>query len=114
MRLALYAERTLSDVVGGTGSQVQKWFSIMGQAPLRTLFETALGLPKAFGQADIDFQVGVFQERSERIFGVSDPAAFSDPETLDRLVTTFLARSQLNEGGAGASGAAIALTLLQS
>lgn len=114
MRLALYAERTIGEVVGGDGSDRRKWFSIMGQAPLRNLFETAFGLPDAFGQSDIDFQVGVFQDRAQRLFGVSDPAQFAEPETLERLITTFLARSQLDGGGAGASGAAIALTLLQT
>ena len=114
MRIALYAERTLSDVVGESGSEAQKWFTIMGQPPLRTLFEPALGLPSSFGQQDIDQQLGVFQDRTESIFGVSDPAEFLDSENLDRLITTYLARSQLNEGGAGASGAAIALTLLSS
>ncbi|MFL4469469.1 DUF1217 domain-containing protein [Tateyamaria armeniaca] len=114
MRVALYAERVLPDVVGGDGSSAQKWFSIMGQPPLRNLFETALGLPDAFGQADIDFQLGVFQDRAERIFGVSDPAEFAEPENLERVVNAFLARSQLEAGGAGSSSAAIALTLLQA
>ncbi|WP_299204160.1 DUF1217 domain-containing protein [uncultured Tateyamaria sp.] len=114
MRIALYAERTLPDVVQGSGTDAAKWFSIMGQPPLRTLFETALGLPQAFGQIDIDQQLSVFQDRSERALGVSDPADFADPETLDRLVTTYLARSQLGQIGSGASGASIALTLLSS
>ncbi|WP_299607905.1 DUF1217 domain-containing protein [uncultured Tateyamaria sp.] len=112
MRIALYAERTLPDVVQSEGSDASKWFSIMGQPPLRSLFETALGLPEAFGQVDIDQQLKVFQERSERILGVSDPSDFAQEDTLDRLVTTYLARSQLDSIGTGASGAAIALTLL--
>ena len=112
MRIALYAERTLGDVVGGSGSEAQKWFSIMGQLPLRTLFETALGLPDGFGQADIDQQLGVFQDRTERIFGVSDPSEFVEPENLDRLITTYLARAQISAFGSGSSGAQIALTLL--
>lgn len=114
MRIALYAERTLPEIVSGTGSDASKWFSIMGQPPLRTLFETAFGLPESFGQADIDFQLSEFQDRAERYFGVSDPAEFADPEILDRLVSTFFARDQLGGIGAGVSGAAIALTLLQS
>ncbi|MEP4628150.1 MAG: flagellar protein, partial [Paracoccaceae bacterium] len=61
-----------------------------------------------------DFQLGVFQDRAERYFGVSDPAEFADPEIMDRLVSTYFARTQLDASGAGASGAAIALTLLQS
>ena len=114
MRIALYAERTLGDVVEGSGTENQKWFSIMGQPPLRALFETAFGLPSEFGQADIDFQLGVFKDRADRLFGVSDPTEFAQPETLDRLVTAYLARSQLDAIGTGVSGAAIALTLLQS
>ena len=78
------------------------------------MFETAFGLPSAFGQADIDFQLGVFQDRADRLFGISDPSQFAEPENLDRLVTTFLARSQLNAEGAGTSSASIALTLLQA
>lgn len=114
MRTALYAERVLPDVVTGESSEATKWFSIMGQPPLRTLFETAFGLPDAFGQADIDFQLGVFQDRASRLFGVSDPAEFAEPENLDRIISAFLARSQIEAGGAGASSGAIALTLLRS
>jgi len=114
LRIALYAERTLGDVVAGDGTDASKWFSIMGQPPLRSLFETALGLPSEFGQVDIDQQLKVFQERSERVFGVTDPADFAEPDKLNDVITAYLARSQLDQGGAGASGAAIALTLLSS
>ncbi len=112
MRIALYAERTLPDVVSTDSSATAKWFSIMGQPPLRSLFETALGLPSEFGQVDIDQQVEVFEERANRILGVSDPSDFADPEVMDTLVTNYLARSQLNTFGAGASSGAIALALL--
>lgn len=112
MRIALYAERTLPEVAESERSDASKWFSIMGQPPLRALFETALGLPEAFGQVDIDQQLAVFQERSQRLLGVSDPSDFANAEMLDRLVTTYLARSQLDGLGTGTSSAAIALTLL--
>ena len=114
MRIALFGERTLPDLVQEDSSDASKWFSIMGQPPLRTMFETAWGLPSAFGQVDIDQQLSVFQERAERVLGVTSPSEFAEPETLDRLVTTYLARSQLESFGSGASGAAIALTLLSS
>lgn len=114
MRIALYSERILPEVVGGDGSQAQKWFSIMGQPPLRSLFETAFGLPQSFGQADIDQQLEVFVERAERQFNVSDPAEFADPDKLDELVTAYLVRSQLSGTNGGVSGASIALTLLST
>ncbi len=112
MRIALYAERTLPDAMSVESSQAAKWFTIMGQPPLRSMFETALGLPEAFGQVDIDQQLSVFQERSESVFGVSDPSEFADPEVLDTVITAYLARSQLSSFGAGSTGASIALTLL--
>lgn len=114
MRIALYAERTIGDVAGGSGSEAQKWFSIMGQPPLRTLFETAFGLPTGFGQIDIDRQLEVFREKSIDFFGTSDPAALVNPDNLNRLLTTFIVQSQLNDIDASASGAAVALALLQS
>jgi len=114
MRIALYAERTLEDVVGGDGSEAQKWFSIMGQPPLRSLFETALGLPTAFGQIDIDQQLEVFKDRAEKLLGVSDPTDFSNPDTLDSLITNYLARAQLSDFGGASSSGAIALALLST
>lgn len=114
MRLALYAERVLPEIVGGSGSTAQKWFSIMGQPPLRTVFETTFGLPQAFGQVDIDQQLGVFEERASKVLGVSDPSDFADPEKLDDLITNFMVRTQLNADGFGTSSSAIALTLLSS
>ena len=112
MRLGLYAERVLPELVGIDSSVDAKWFSIMGQPPLREVVETALGLPDAFGQVDIDQQLDVFKERSNRILGISDPSEFADPEILDNVINTFLARSQLNSFGGGASSGQIALTLL--
>lgn len=114
MRLALYAERVVPEITSAETSENQKWFSIMGQAPLREVFETALGLPTEFGQVDIDQQLDIFKDRADRILGVSDPAEFSDPDMLDQLITNYLARAQLESIGAGASGASIALTLLSN
>ena len=112
MRLGLYAERVLPELVGTDSSVDAKWFSIMGQPPLREVVETALGLPDAFGQVDIDQQLDVFKERSNRILGISDPSEFAEPEILENVINTFLARSQLNSFGAGAASGQIALTLL--
>ncbi|MEL6920291.1 MAG: DUF1217 domain-containing protein [Pseudomonadota bacterium] len=114
MRIALYAERILPDIAGADSSEASKWFNIMGQAPLRQMFETALNLPDSFGQVDIDQQLGVFQERAERMLGISDPTELADPEVLDRVITSYVARAQIDDFSNTASGAAIALTLLST
>ena len=112
-RIALYARNELSEIVSTDGSENQKWFTIMGQPALRQLFEGALGLPSSFGQIDIDRQREIFQERTESVFGSGDPAQFETAEAVDKLITQYLVRSQINSI-AVASSASIALTLLQS
>lgn len=114
MRVALYAQRVLSDVVGGDGSTDEKWFTIMAQPPLRTLFETALNLPSQFGQIDIDQQLDVFKERASRQFGSENPADFTETELLNDIIETYVARSQLNQSISVQSSGTIALTLLQN
>lgn len=114
MRIALYARRELIEVASEEGSDAQKWFTIMGQPPLRSLFETALGLPSAVAQVDIDQQLTIFQNRAQSVLGDSGAAQFTDPDKIDNLITQFLAREQINSIGTGSSPAAIALILLQS
>lgn len=91
-----------------------KWFTIMGEPPLRSLFETAFNLPREFGQVDINQQLTVFKERARATFGSDDVNQFSDPQKLDDLITQFVVRSQITSFNSGSSSATIALTLLQS
>lgn len=114
MRIALTAERSLAKLAEEGGAQRQNWFSVMGDPPMRELFQTAFGLPQAFTQVDIDQQQSVFAERSEALFGVSDPAQFAEPALQERLISRFAALSQIQAFSAGNSSAAIALTLLGS
>lgn len=112
MRFALYAERELGQLAGEDISNDAKWFSIMGEAPLRTLFETAFNLPTAFGQIDLDQQLGVFKERAQKEFGSDDVSIFSDPEVVQELITKYIVRDQIADFNNSFSSNAIALTLL--
>ncbi|MEL7211319.1 MAG: DUF1217 domain-containing protein [Pseudomonadota bacterium] len=114
LRLALNLERDLTDIVEKPTSENTKWFSIMGNPPLREVFETALNLPTAAGQLDLDQQLGLFKDSAERIFGSSDPAIFASQDDRDDLVQTFLLRSQLAQSQSVQSSASIALTLLNN
>ncbi|TMM52513.1 DUF1217 domain-containing protein [Sulfitobacter sabulilitoris] len=114
MRVALYAERELSQVAALDASNDTKWFTVMGQPPLRALFEKALNLPKAFGQIDIDQQLTVFKERAREVFGSDDLSTFSDPAQVQDVITQYIARAQIDSLGTGASSTSIALMLLQS
>ncbi len=114
LRLSLSLERDLGAILEKNTTDDGMWFSIMGNPPLRSVFETALGLPSSFGTLDLDLQLVGFRERAESVFGDSEVSQFSDPEKLDELNRMFLVRSQINAGGGFMSSGSIALTLLQN
>lgn len=113
MRVALYAQRSLADVAGSDMSNDSKWFTIMGDPPLRELFEKALNLPSEIGQIDIDQQLEIFKDRSAFVFGSDDLSLFVDEDLRQDAITKYVLRDQLIGFGGGMSGQAIALTLLQ-
>ncbi|WP_224824208.1 DUF1217 domain-containing protein [Cognatishimia sp. MH4019] len=114
LRLALNLDRDLSDIVAQSSSENTKWFSIMGNPPLRQVFETALNMPTGSTQLDLDQQLSLFKDSAERLFGSSDPAIFASEDTRDDLVETFLLRSQIAQGQSFQSSTSIALTLLSN
>lgn len=114
MRVALYAQHELVEVVGGEQSERTKWFTVLGLPPLREVFEVALGLPSGIGQVDIDQQVDIFQDRFRSVLGISDLSSVSDADVMERLTNLYLARSQIQNFSAATSSGAIALQLLQS
>lgn len=114
LRLALNAERELVGIASKTtSSEDAKWFTIMGNAPLRQVFEKALGLPKSLGTLDLDQQLGVFKSKAEAQLGSGSITQFSDPAKVQGLIRRFLVRSEAQalqgQIGAGAS----AMTLMQ-
>jgi Protein of unknown function (DUF1217) len=113
MRIALFAQRELESLASDSLSNDAKWFSLMSLPPLRTMFETALGLPAAFGQIDIDKQLQVFQDKTGTLMGNSSIDQFSDPEIRKKFTDLFLARSQIANIGLGNSPGENALVLLR-
>ncbi|MCX7286980.1 MAG: DUF1217 domain-containing protein [Rhodobacterales bacterium] len=112
-RLALNAERELPLLAAKGISDAAKWFSILGNPPLREVVQTALGLPKSFAAIDLDQQVSVLKEKMGATFGASDVGQFSDPARMESLVQRFILRADARDQGSGLSPAAIALTLLR-
>lgn len=113
MRVALYAQRELPELARDTSSLNAKWFTILGDPPLRELFEKALNLPSSIGQIDIDQQLETFKNKAQSLFGTSELSAFEDPEAVQDVITKFIVRDQISGFNAVLSGGSIALTLLQ-
>ncbi|WP_371170475.1 DUF1217 domain-containing protein [Aliiroseovarius sp. 2305UL8-7] len=114
MRLAMTVDNELTNIVDSSGSADTKWYKIMGNPPLRKVFETAFGLPSSFAALDLDQQLATFRDKAERYLGAAEVDQFTEPGKRDELNRLFLVRSQIAAGAAAMSGGAIALTLLQN
>lgn len=114
-RLALNAEREVMSLAARNVSEDTKWFTIMGNAPLRQVFQTALGLPSSFSAIDLDQQLSVLKARTKSGFGDESISQFKDSEKLQELVRTFLVRDELSSrAGFSNTAASTALQLLQA
>lgn len=114
LRLALNAGRELATLAPRNLSEETKWFTIMGNPPLRQVFEKALGLPSSFASLDLDQQLSVFQDKAGRIFGEESVGQFADPEKTEKLLRTFLIRSEAGSGISSVAAGAAALQILQA
>jgi hypothetical protein len=85
----------------------------MGNAPLRSVFQTALGLPDSISSIDIDRQREIFQERAKSVLGTDDLSQITTPAGEEKLIRLFLIRAEAN-AIASTSAGATALALLQS
>lgn len=113
-RIALNAERELPALAARSGSEDTKWFTILGNAPLRALFSTALRLPAGFGAIDLDRQVKLLKERADSAFGSDSVAQFADPAKTDALVRRYLVQTDVTGGTATGVKGQMALQLLQA
>lgn len=112
MRVALYAQHELQALAAEDLSEDAKWFSVMGTPPLRQMMETALGLPSGLGQIDIDKQLEIFKDKLQGLTGSDSVDQFTDPDRLEKLTLSYLARSQIASQNFGTSSAQNALILL--
>jgi len=112
MRLALNLEPALRDVVSANRTGDAQWFALMGNPPLRKVFETAFGFAASFGSIDIDQQLDQFKARSEAILGTDSLETILSEGSQDKLIQLFMVRNEapstFNQGGAS-----VALPLLQ-
>ncbi len=111
MRLALNLKGSLGETIDGNTTVDAQWFSVMGNPPLRRVFETALGLPNSIGAIDIDQQLEAFKESARSRFGTDQLADLNNEESQDEIIRLFMLRTEV-QAASGLSGGSVALTLL--
>lgn len=114
LRLAMNAERELPVIANSSASEATQWYNVMGQRPLRQIFETVFNLPTAFGLLDVEKQKNILSQKAASIFGDSSVKQFSDPAKMENLLRRYLVKSQVNQsGGQSAPGSAALMILSQ-
>jgi len=114
IRLAMNFKREIGDAAKDGKAVDTAWFQVMGNTPLRTVFETAFGLPTSVGALDVDRQLEIFKEKSRSLFGSDSLTIFQDQQNVDKLLNDFMVRQQLNSGPTTSTPGYSALSLLQN
>ena len=113
MRLAMHFRREIAELAA-QGEDGASWFAVLGSKPLREVLEKAFGLPKQFGQLDVDRQAETLSGKTAALFGTGTLAALKDPAAVEKILTRFLARAQIEDGISETTPGAGALTLLRN
>ena len=114
MRLAMNFRREAARIAALPQADRNGWFQIMGQRPLRTVMETALGLPSSIGTIDIDQQRDLFESKFEKAFGEKSVAVLQDPEMIDRVLKRFFLQTEFQNGPSASTPGIAALNVLST
>ncbi len=112
MRLAMNFRREMSEL--SQGAEGGSWYTLIGSTQLRQVIEKAYGLPKEFGQIDVDRQREVLRDKTSTLFGTANLTAFADAANVEKVINRFLARAQLESAAVRRGAGSAALTLLQN
>ncbi|NCO86077.1 MAG: DUF1217 domain-containing protein [Rhodobacterales bacterium] len=113
MRQALNLSAGLAEVVRGNSTKNGQWYAIMGNAPLRSVVQTALGFPSSFARVGIDQQLDAFKDRARAVFGTDNVGDLTRPEAQEKMIRLFMIRSDAAAASATSPGS-VALSLLQA
>lgn len=96
LRLALNARRELSAFAERDSSERTLWYEVLGNAPLRKVFEGAFGFGSSYGKLPVDRQVDEFMKAAERFFGSSSLNEIAKDDRSENLIKHFLVRSSFS------------------
>ena len=95
MRLAMNARRELQGMAGRESSNNTLWYEVMGNAPLREVFQKAFGFGDSFSRLPVERQLQEFTRGAESRLGTSQLTEIATDEGIDRLLKNYLVRSQI-------------------
>ena len=111
LRLALNARRELQQMQSRESSDQTLWYEVLGNQPLRTVFEGALGFPASYGKLPIDRQHSLFSTQARKFLGSDSFRDLGEPVKMEKIITQYLVRAGISEA-ISANRFSTALTLL--
>mmetsp|Transcript_11640 Transcript_11640/g.14094 ORF Transcript_11640/g.14094 Transcript_11640/m.14094 type:complete len:279 (+) Transcript_11640:2209-3045(+) len=112
MRLSLNYQDEINELVTENSTDETILFRLLGSVPVRTVLESALGIPTATQQLPIERQSEILNERLKSQFNLNSVQDLKDPETVERVVQRYQALQGLTQNAAAFSPASTALVLL--
>lgn len=115
MRLSLNFRDAIGSIADNSGEGVTNEtiaFRILGNKPIRAVFETALGLSSDIASLDVERQAQIIEEQIQSRFGISDLSELSNTEHVDRVLRDYHSIQSINNPASNNSSGAVALTLL--
>lgn len=86
LRFALNARRELTSLSASSSTNDTKWYEVIGNIPLRKVFEGAFGFGSSYGKLPVDRQLTEFKAAAAKMFGSDDMAQFSDNGKVEKLI----------------------------
>jgi hypothetical protein len=112
MRLALNYQSDIQSLIGSGSSDKAILYRLLGSVPVRTVLETATGLPTSIRKLPIETQAGMLKEALQKRFGISDLQALASSGQVEKVIGSYHSIRSISEGPSGFSPASNALTLL--
>ncbi len=112
MRLALNYQSDISRVVGEGSSETAILYRILGDVPVRTVLETATGLPTSIRSLSIEKQAEMLKSALQKSFGINDVKELATEGKVEKVIQRFHALQSISENASTYSSASNALTLL--
>lgn len=112
MRLALNYQSDISRVVGEGSTETAILYRILGDVPVRTVLETATGLPADLRKLPVEKQAEMLKAGLQKRFGINDVRTLSSDGVVEKVIQRFHAMESISNGASTVSSASNALTLL--
>ncbi|MEM7329985.1 MAG: DUF1217 domain-containing protein [Pseudomonadota bacterium] len=112
MRLSLNFQDGIGELVTEGSTDEAVLFKLLGSTPIRTVLETALGIPANISQLDVDRQAEFLNDRLKSQFGINSVQDLKSPEVIEKVLQRYQILAGINQNFGATSSASTALVLL--